>query len=188
MRVIIAGPSAVGKNTVAESIAAKFDLKMVVASEIFKDMAQDQGFSAKSEEWWDQEEAREFTQDREEDHSLDKRLDRKLKNILDQGGVVLTSWTMPWLYDKGAIRILLKASQSTRAMRMAKRDGIDEEKALKTVKTRDKENKKLYKDIYGFNISKDHEVFDLALNTDNLAKKSVLNLINDFISNQERES
>lgn len=187
MRVIIAGPSAVGKNTVAENISSKFDLKMVVASDIFKEMAQDQGFSAEGEEWWDEEEARDFIKDREEDHSLDQRLDRKLKSILDQGDVVLTSWTMPWLYDKEAVKILLKASQSTRARRMAKRDNISKEKALRVVKDRDEENRGLYKNIYGFDISQDHDLFDLVLNTDNLAKNSVLKLVNSFLNSRERE-
>ena len=91
-------------------------------------------------------------------------------------GVVVTSYTAPWLTDK-AVRIWLKASVESRADRMASRDKISFEESLKIVNKRDYENIKLYKKMYGFTIGEDLSVFNLVLDTDEIMKKDVIDIV-----------
>ena len=179
MKVVVCGMAGVGKNTLGEAIAEEFDLDFYSGGDILKEIAREEGYQP-TEDWWDTEEGMKFVREREKDSKFDKELDEKLMNKLDQGEVVVTSRTMPWLYDGDCFNIWLKAPQKVRAKRIAKRDGISFKNALEKVKERDKENKELYNDLYGIKLGEDFEPFDMIVDTVSLSIEEMCSQVIDY--------
>jgi cytidylate kinase len=113
--------------------------------------------------------------ERRKNYALDKKLDEYLLALAEKGDAVITSYTLPWL-AKDCIKFWFKGSIESRAKRMAMRDNISYEEALKIVKKRDDENKLLYLDIYGIKFGNDLSVFDYVINTDELDVNAVIDV------------
>jgi len=180
LSVVISGLPASGKTTIAKLLSVKNHLDFYVGSDALRELAREQGYEPKGEDWWDSPEGMRFLSQREKDKSFDKKVDKKLIHRLEKGGVVMTSWTLPWLTDK-AFMVWLRASKSVRAKRMAKRDKISHKSALRIVKERDEKNFRLYKDLYGFEYGKDLTPFDLIINTDFLNINELFKILDTVI-------
>ncbi|AIF84831.1 cytidylate kinase [Candidatus Nitrososphaera evergladensis SR1] len=185
--IVISGWPAVGKTTIAGALAKEFGLTMYNGGDILKMLAREKGYStdtAKSD-WWDTPEAKMFMQERKRDPSFDKRVDKKLEEILKSESAVITSYTLPWLVnDSAIIKFWLKGSSRSRAKRMANRDGIAVAEAEKIVNLRDNENIKIYKNLYGFTFGEDLSVFDYALNTDLLSLDALIEVAKLIVRRQ----
>ncbi|HEX6561755.1 MAG TPA: cytidylate kinase family protein [Nitrososphaera sp.] len=185
--IVISGWPAVGKTTIAGELANEFGLTMYNGGDILKMLAREKGYStdtAKSD-WWDTPEAKAFMQERKRDPTFDKRVDKKLEEILKSESAVITSYTLPWLVnDDGIIKFWLKGSAHSRAKRMANRDGIAVQEAEKIVNLRDNENIKIYKNLYGFTFGEDLSVFDYALNTDLLSLPALVEVAKLIVRRQ----
>jgi cytidylate kinase len=116
-----------------------------------------------------------FLKERMKNYELDKRLDAYLLDIAKKGDAVITSYTLPWLAED-CIKFWFKGSVESRAKRMSMRDNIPYEEALKIVKKRDEENKRLYLDIYNIRFGEDLSVFDYVINTDELNVDAVIDI------------
>lgn len=173
--VIISGPPAIGKTTVAQGLAKEFGLTFLGGGDILKELAKDQGFKTEGADWWDTPDGMKFLEQRSQNSEFDKRVDEKLQELFLIGGVVITSYTLPWLVDDG-IKIWLAGTLENSAKRMKARDNMDEAKALEIVKTRYNENKKLYKKLYNFEFGENLEVFDKIIDTDELDAAKVLEI------------
>ncbi|MEM2760444.1 MAG: cytidylate kinase family protein [Nitrososphaerales archaeon] len=173
--IIISGLPAVGKTTIARVIADKFNLKHYSGGDVLKEMAIGKGYSLSGNDWWDTEQGIKFLGERKTNPNFDKQVDEKLVQASNRGGVVITSYTLPWLAGD-AVKFWLKASKENRAKRMAKRDNISYDEALKIVSMRDEENKKLYFDLYGIKFGEDLSVFDYVINTDQLDIDGVIDI------------
>jgi cytidylate kinase len=171
--IIISGPSAIGKTTVAQGLAEEFDLVHLSGGDILKELAKDKGFDTKGNDWWDTQEGMNFLIERQENSEFDKNVDDKLKKLFSKGNVVITSYTLPWLVD-GGVKIWLSGSEKNSIQRMTVRDNLSETDALEIVQKRYNENKIIYKTLYGFEFGKDLSVFDKIIETDNLDAKQVL--------------
>ena len=148
---------------------------MYNGGDILKMLASESGYSTERDDWWDTAEAKKFMQQRRGDSSFDKKVDRKLSEIVKKGGAVITSYTLPWLVrDDKLIKLWLRGSQENRAKRMANRDGIGFAEAKKIVRLRDEENKRIYYKLYKFRFGEDLTVFDYVLNTDKLPLESLI--------------
>lgn len=173
--VTISGPPAIGKTTVAKGLAKEFGLTYLGGGDILKELAKEQGFQTGGDDWWDTLDGMKFLNQRGKNPKFDKKVDEKLKKIFLKGGVVITSYTLPWLVEDG-IKIWLGGSLENSALRMKKRDNMTEKKALKIVKTRYEKNKKLYKKLYNFDFGDDLSVFDKIIDTDELDATTVLEI------------
>ncbi|MBM3896050.1 MAG: AAA family ATPase [Thaumarchaeota archaeon] len=173
--VIISGPPAIGKTTIAKGLAKEFGMKYLSGGDILKELASEQGFHSDGDDWWDKPDGMKFLAQRQKDPTFDKKVDEKLKKLFTQGGLVITSYTLPWLVDDG-IKIWLAGSQLNSADRMKSRDKLTENDALKIVQKRYDENKILYKKLYNFNFGEDLSVFDKVINTDGLNAQQVLDI------------
>jgi len=171
--IIISGPPAIGKTTVAKGLAQEFEMKNLSGGDVLKEMAHTQGFKTKGDDWWDTDEGMKFLSQRKDNYEFDKKVDEKLKEIFQKGGVVITSYTLPWLVS-GGIKIWLGGSRQNSAKRMQTRDNMELSNALDIVKKRYEENKALYKKLYGFDFGEDLSVFDIIINTDGLDAHAVL--------------
>jgi cytidylate kinase len=183
MSVVISGWPAVGKTTIAENIAKTFNLKLWNGGDILKMMAFEKGYSSSlNHDWWDTDEAQNFMNTRNKDPFFDKEVDNRLIDLINNGNVVVTSYTLPWI-SNGTINFWLQGSVDNRAKRMSMRDNINFEDAKKIVLRRDNENRMIYKKIYNFNFGEKLDVFDFALNTDLLSLDSLVDLSKIIIEN-----
>jgi CMP/dCMP kinase len=178
--IVISGWPAVGKTTIACKLAEEFDIVMYNGGDILKMLAEEnKGYSVKRDDWWDTTEAKKFMEERKSDPSFDKKVDKKLIQIVKKGGTVITSYTLPWLVVDESLIIIkfwLRGSPENRAKRMANRDGISFAEAKRITKLRDEENKRIYHRLYGFRFGEDLTVFDYVLNTDRLSLDSLVEI------------
>ncbi len=173
--VIISGPPAVGKTTIAKGIAEEFGLTHLSGGDILKEIAEEQGFKTGGDDWWDTQEGMNFLSQRQENSEFDKKVDDKLKKHFLDGNVVITSYTLPWLVE-GGVKIWLEGSKENSAQRMTARDNLSKDSALEIVQKRYQENKKIYKALYGFEFGEDLSLFDKIIETDGLNASQVLDI------------
>ena len=173
--MIISGPPAIGKTTVAQGLAEEFNLKHLSGGDILKEMADAEGFSSHGDDWWDTQDGMNFLEKRKINTDFDKKVDEKLQELFHQGNVVITSYTLPWLVNDG-IKLWLSGSFVNSARRMKARDNVTELDALEVVKKRFNENKEIYKSLYNFEFGQDLSVFDKIINTDDLNAEQVLEI------------
>jgi cytidylate kinase len=171
--VIISGPPAIGKTTIAKGLGEEFGLKYLSGGDVLKEMAKEQGFETDRDDFWDTKEGMNFLNIRKVNPEFDKQVDQKLGKIFLTDNVIITSYTLPWLVKDG-IKIWLAGSHENSAKRMTMRDDISVPDALEIVKKRFDENKTLYHKLYGFNFGDDLSVFNVIINTDNLGPGQVL--------------
>ena len=170
---MVSGPPAIGKTTVAKGLATEFNLTYLSGGDILKQLATEQGFSSDGDDWWDTEEGMKFLEQRKNNPEFDKKVDEKLKTLFQNGGVVITSYTLPWIIGDG-IKIWLAGAVENSAKRMQNRDNLTEPDALNIVKKRFNENKIIYKALYDFEFGEDLSVFDKIIETDGLNAEEVL--------------
>jgi hypothetical protein len=76
-----------------------------------------------------------FLSQREENSEFDKKLDKKLIALFGDGGMVITSYTLPWLISDG-IKIWLEGSHESSTKRMKTRDNMSTKDAYEITKKR----------------------------------------------------
>ncbi len=178
--IVISGPPAVGKTTVAKGLAEEFQLQYLSGGDVLKEMASEHGFDSSGDDWWDTEDGMKFLNQREQNSEFDKNLDKKLIDLFEKGGMVITSYTLPWLIQDG-IRIWLEGSHESSTKRMQSRDRMSSEDAYEITKERFDKNKALYKKIYDFDFGEDKSVFDLIINTDHLTAQQVIDVTKEMV-------
>ena len=173
--IIISGPPAIGKTTIAKRLAKEFDVEYLSGGDILKELAEEQGFQTEGDDWWDTQEGIHFLDQRKNNPEFDKNVDNKLKELFSKGGIVVTSYTLPWLVE-GGVKIWLDGSKENSALRMTARDNSSKIDALEIVQKRYNENKIIYKELYGFEFGEDLSVFDKIIETDGLNVEQVLEI------------
>ena len=173
--IIISGPPAIGKTTIAKAITEEFGLTHLSGGDILKELAEEEGFKTGGDDWWDTQEGMNFLSQRQENSEFDKKVDEKLKKHFLDGNVVITSYTLPCLVE-GGVKIWLEGSKENSAQRMTTRDNLSKDSALEIVQKRYQENKKIYKALYGFEFGEDLSVFDKVIETDGLNASQVLDI------------
>jgi cytidylate kinase len=170
--ICISGMTGSGKSTVAKKLADKYGFDYFSGGNALKALAQEEGYDSDVTGWWETAEGLKFLQQRMGDPAFDKRIDEKLLELAEQGNVVLDSWTMPWLLDKG-FKVWLEASSKVRARRVVGRDSITLEEAIKALEEKDERTRQIYKKLYGFDLGYDLSPFNLILSTDDLEPEEV---------------
>ncbi len=164
-----------GKTTVAEQLAKEFGLLMFNGGDILKILAGEKGFTVTGKDWWDSKGSNNFMLERQVNLDFDKEVDRRLIEIAGAGNAVITSYTLPWLTEH-TVNIWLSGSQKSRARRMANRDGMNVDEAVKIVQKRDNDNKNIYRKLYDIEFGDDFSVFDFSFNTDLLDLRFLIEL------------
>ena len=183
MSIVISGWPAVGKTTIAENLAKDFNLKLWNGGDILKMMAYERGYSSSlNHDWWDTEEAANFMKERNDNPNFDREVDNRLIELVKEGNVVITSYTLPWISD-ATINFWLQGSVDNRSKRMSMRDKIDISTAKKIVQRRDVENKLIYQKLYQFEFGEKLDVFDFAMNTDILSLESLIIISKNIVEN-----
>ena len=170
--ICICGLTGCGKSTVAKRLAEKYGLRHVSGGSVLKELAALEGYEVGGRGWWESEEGMRFLEQRMKDPRFDRKVDERLLGLARKGDVVLDSWTMPWLFN-GGFKVWLEASEEVRAARLAKRDGITVEDALKALREKDRRTKTIYKRLYGFSLGEDLSPFDVILDVNLLSADKV---------------
>lgn len=170
--IIVSGMPAVGKTTLARTIGETFGFRLLSGGDALKELAIERGYRLSGSDWWDTDEGMRFLAERKSNPDFDHLIDQKLIAAAESGGTVITSYTLPWIWQKG-IKFWLEADIKVRAGRLAKRDSIPIVSATKIVEQRDIENRGLYAGLYGMALGEDLRVFDHVINTERIGNKEV---------------
>jgi cytidylate kinase len=165
MIIAISGLTGSGKNTLGELLAEKLGYRLVCPT--FKDLAKREGVPLM-----------EFQKMAERDPDIDRKFDELLKEQA-KGDCVVTTWLGPWMVDAD-LRIKLVAPAETRAKRIADRDGMALEDAVKHVEERDERNRKRYMKLYGIDIF-DESIYDALLDSGEHRPEELLKMVLEII-------
>ena len=174
--ICICGMAGSGKSTLAKRLAEKYGLKYYSGGDALKTVAIEKGYKPMERGWWESTEGLRFLENRMKDFNFDKTVDKKLMEIAEKGNVILDSWTMPWLLKEG-FKVWLEASLEERAKRIARRDRISVDQALKALKVKEEKTKAIYKKLYGFSLGEDLTPFHLILDTNNLNIEEIFQIL-----------
>ncbi|KYH40471.1 MAG: cytidylate kinase [Candidatus Bathyarchaeota archaeon B26-2] len=178
----ICGLAGSGKSTLAKKIAKHYGLRYYSGGDALKALALERGYRVGGRDWWESEEGLKFLKERMDTLELDREVDRKLLEFAKEGDVVLDSWTMPWLFD-GGFKVWLEVSEEVRAKRIAKRDRLSVEEALRSLRERERRTKAIYQRLYGFKLGEDLEPFHLIIDSNMLSAKEVFEALKMVIEN-----
>ncbi len=165
MIIAISGLTGSGKNTLGELLAKELGYRLVCPT--FKDLARKEGIPLM-----------EFQKKAEDDPDIDRKFDAVLKEQA-QGDCVVTTWLGPWMVDAD-LKIKVSAPAETRAERIAKRDGMGPEEALRHVNERDERNRERYKRLYGIDIY-DEGIYDAVLDSGRYRPEELLKMVLEIL-------
>ena len=172
--ICLSGLSGTGKSTIGRRLAELYGLRYVSGGEALREKARELGYEPSGPGWWEGPEGRKFMEERLKNPRFDREVDDWLLQLAHEGGVVIDSWTIAWLLDEGAgLKICLYGSAQVRARRVAERDGLPPEEALRALLGKEELTSEIYERIYGFDLW-DLSPFDLVVDTDNLGPDEVL--------------
>ncbi|MFB1065410.1 (d)CMP kinase [Natrinema sp. H-ect4] len=167
MLLTVSGPPGSGKSTTAELLADAFDLDHVSGGDIFRDLADERGYTPL-----------EFNKLAEENDEIDRDLDRRLREIaVDADDLVLESRLAGWLAgDQADFRFWLDAPARVRGERIAEREEKDPVRATEETKAREASEAQRYEEYYGIDI-RDLTIYDLSVNTARWEPDAVLDML-----------
>jgi len=171
-----------GKTTVAKKLAKFYRLKYYSGGDALKAVAYDMGYETTGKGWWETKEGLRFLEERLNNLDIDKKVDEKFLEWAREGGVVLDSWAMPWLLKEG-FRVWLEASEEIRAQRLAKRDRLSAEEALRFLREKEAKTREIYKKLYGFDLGEDFSPFHLILDVNQLNRDEVFQALRMTVDN-----
>ena len=170
--VIVFGLAGSGKSTLAAKLAEEFGLRVIHPSSIVRDLISGKKIDVRQTQandgFWESAEGSKLLHDRLEDVSpVDLAADQILLQEVQKGGVVIDSWTLPWISEVG-IKIHLQAELEVRARRAALRGDIPLSQARERIAQKDEDTRQLFLRLYGFDIKADYQVFHHTIATDQL--------------------
>ncbi|RLE59350.1 MAG: cytidylate kinase [Thermoprotei archaeon] len=169
--IAISGQAGSGKTTYSKALAKTFGLRYVSSGLLFRKLANELGVSLE-----------EFHKIAEKEPKYDLMVDQRAIDEAERGGVVIEGHLAAWiLKDLADIKIFFKAPLETRAKRIAERDGISYENALRDILFREESNRKRGLKLYNIDIT-DWSIFDLIIDTGNLPVNSIINIVTNYVT------
>jgi len=141
MIVTVSGEIGAGKSTVARQLANALGLRYLSAGEALRGEARRRGMSLAA-----------LGRLAEQDPAIDKALDEMQVAAARAGDILVDSRLSGWLVG-GDLRIWLRAPLEVRVGRVAARDGVDLETALREVQAREACEHRRYREIYQIDLS-----------------------------------
>lgn len=169
--ITISGLHGVGKSTIAKSISKEFNLRYISAGLLFRKIAKDKKLSLL-----------ELSEKAKASPEIDAIIDNMQKEEASKGRVIIDGLISSFICkDFANIKIYIKANLETRINRIAKRDGIFFEKALKETLERENNERERFKKFYGFDIN-DISIYDLVIDNSFISASSCIKIIKIYIN------
>jgi cytidylate kinase len=183
--VIVFGLAGSGKSTLAKRLSSEFGLRKVHPSGVMRDLLEgkvvDPEASRANDGFWETEEGARILEDRlSDDEPVDVAANDILLGEVEKGDVVIDSWSLPWLTNKG-VRFYLSAPLEVRAERAAERGGTSPGKTAQLIDKKDNDTRQLFLRLYGFDIKTDHQVFDQTIDTSDLSADDVFHRVCGYL-------
>lgn len=177
MLLTVSGPPGSGKSTNAELLAQRFDLDHISGGDIFRELAEERGYTPV-----------EFNELAEEEDQIDRDLDRRLRTIAaTREDVLLESRLAGWLAAEHAdMRFWLDAPLDVRAERIADREAKTVEAARAVTERRERSEAKRYEALYDIDIT-DLTIYDAAFNTARWGEMTVPDLLAQAVERYDPE-
>ncbi len=154
MIVTVSGPHGAGKSTYAVQLAKNLGLRHVSAGLLFRKLARERQVSLE-----------EFGKIALKDPSIDRLVDDETMREAEKGEVVVDGQLAGWILKEIAdLRIYLTASDKVRIERIAKRDHLEPDEAMKETLLRERVQSERYRLHYGFKVE-DRSIYHLILDT-----------------------
>ena len=171
MLITVSGPAGSGKTTAAAALAEGLGHEHVSGGDIFRSLAADRGVSTV-----------ELNHMAEDDDSIDRDLDRRLREIArEREDVVLESRLAGWMAgDYADLRFWLDAPLAVRVERVAAREEKDAAVAREETLARAESEAERYADYYGIDIG-DRSIYDLTLNTARVGERAMVSLLRGMV-------
>ncbi len=168
--ITVGGPHGSGKSSIADRLAEEFDLRRTSAGIIFRRLARERGLSLE-----------EFSRLAEQDKSIDRLLDDRLREEARRGNVVIDGQLAASMAGEYAdLKVYLTAPLEVRVQRIASRDGRDYDAALQETMIREESERRRYRDYYGIDVD-DLSIYDLVLNTEHYSLDEVYEIVSTAV-------
>lgn len=151
-------------------VSQYFNLRYFSAGAFFREVARAKGVSIE-----------ELSRIALADPSIDVEIDRSTLKECLKGDIVLDGHLTAWIVsDIANAKIYLTASLLTRAHRIAKRDNVSIDKAIKEILVRENAQRARFSKLYGIDPC-DLSIFNLVVNSDNLSIEDTFEIIRVFL-------
>ena len=169
--ITISGLHGVGKSTIAKSISKEFNLRYISAGLLFRKIAKEKNLSLL-----------ELSEKAMLSPEIDAIIDNMQKEEASKGNVIIDGLISSFICkDFANIKIYIKADLETRINRIAKRDGIDFNKALKETLERENNERERFKKFYGFDID-NISIYDLVIDNSFISAPICIKIIKMYIN------
>ena len=166
MKVTVSGPPGSGKSSVCQSLCERFGLERISAGEAFRALAEHRGVSLA-----------ELGALAEHDSTIDRELDLRLAELAATEENVLVEGRIAAFVVKDAdLRVYLTASPQVRAGRVAQRECIAVDEAIRLNAEREASERRRYREFYGIDPD-DFSAYDLLVNTERWDAKGVAEVV-----------
>ena len=166
MRLTISGLPGSGTTTVAKLLSQEFELELISAGEMFRQIAKDKKLPL------DQ-----FSELAENNDEFDRQIDEmQSKEAMKRDNVIIESRLSGFFVPKADLKIWLKAPSEIRARRIGGREGIAYEDALFAMKDRERSEYKRYEQYYGINLD-DFSIYDLVIDSSRWNEMEIVAMI-----------
>jgi CMP/dCMP kinase len=182
MRITISGKAGSGKSTVAKLLSEKLKLKHYSIGDLMRAMAKEKGMGLI-----------ELNKSAETDKSIDLELDEKLKELgKTKDDFVVDSRLAAFFIPNADVRVFLETEDKVRAARILKdkrehEESSDIHEMTEKISQREKSEKKRYMTYYGVDYS-DRNLYNLVIDTTNMAPEQVIGQITEFVEKKQQKS
>ena len=151
--ITVSGLHGSGTSTQARRLAKALGLRYVSAGLLFRRIAEERGLTLE-----------ELSRLAEENPELDRMIDERTREEARRGGVVIDAALAGWMAGDADLKIFLTAPLEERVRRIARREGLSLEEAMRETLKRERSERERFKRYYGIDIN-DLSIYDVVLNT-----------------------
>lgn len=175
--IAVSGPPSAGTSTVARGLAQRLKLGYWSPGQYLKNLAKEQvsGESKKALSVISTEEG--------QSKDLHEKIDDMQLKKAGEGDVVIDGkLSIHMLKDVADYKVWVNVDLEVRASRLVERDGsLPYDEVLKTLREREKIERKMWKDIYGFDYFEQEKEADIVINSSNMNAEETVDAILEMV-------
>lgn len=162
-KITIGGLAGTGKGTVGKLLAEHLGYEFRSAGEYFRDIAEEKGILPSRLE--------ELSED---DSQYDIRIDGTTKEYGESRNHFIFDGRVAWKFIPDSVKILLVCNKDTRIRRVAGREDISFDDALRATEHREVLAQNRYHNLYGIEDISDTSLYNFVVNTTNIDAETAM--------------